>query len=132
MSLITTKKFYQLLILIFLIFATLRTLEILKINRANRQEELHYSNLEKLLSTQDWEKADYETSLLMEEITNQQRYPLSDFVNFITLGQFHQKIIIDDISCKDLLKIDSLWTKYSENRLGFSVQRKILNTIYYA
>lgn len=129
MSLRRTKKIYQLLIVIFLIVAILRTLKILRIHRHNLQKDLHYSKLEKLLSLQNWEKADYETSLLMQSITNQHRHPLYKIERFIGLDQFHQRIIINDISCQDLLKIDNLWTRYSENRLGFSVQRTILKPL---
>ncbi|MGK7941663.1 MAG: GUN4 domain-containing protein [Crocosphaera sp.] len=129
MPLITIKKIYKLAIVIFWIFAISRMSEILKTHRYNLQKDLHYSNLEKLLSRQDWEKADYETSLLMQKITDQHRNILYNVVRFILIDQFHQRIIINDISCEDLLKIDNLWTRYSKNRLGFTVQRTILKPL---
>ena len=129
MSSITTKKFSYLLIIILLIFVISRIFKVLKIHKSKLQIDIHYSNLEKLLIGQNWEEADYETSLLMQEITNKNRHILYGIERFILIDQFHQAIIIDDISCQDLLKIDNLWTKNSENRLGFSVQRNMLKPL---
>ena len=123
MSLITTKSFYQLLIIFCLIFM------VLKINKSNQTKDVNYANLERLLSIQDWEGADYETSILMQEITNQHRHILYPIEKFLGLNQFHQPIIVSNIPCKDLLKIDNLWTQYSKNRLGFTVQRNILKPL---
>ena len=83
MSSITTKKFSYLLIIILLIFVISRIFKVLKINQSNLQIDIHYSNLEQLLIEQNWGKADYETSLLMQEITNQNRHILYGIERFI-------------------------------------------------
>lgn len=101
----------------------------MKIYISNQPKDINYANLERLLSIQDWEGADYETSILMQKITNQSRSPLYRVNNLLTLNQFHQPIIVSKISCKDLLKIDKLWTQYSKNRLVFTPQRAILKPL---
>lgn len=123
MSLIKSKRFYQLLVIFCLMLIGL------KIYRSNQPKDIDYANLEKLLSIQDWESADYETSKIMQEITDQSR-PLSDKIhNSLTLNQFHRPIIVNEIPCEDLLTIDKLWTEYSENRLGFTAQRAMLKPL---
>lgn len=77
-----------------------------------------------LLQTQQWEKADRETQ---EKVA----YLLGSF--------YHQPLLpglitpflpeatdISKIPCTDLSTIDLLWTKFSEGRFGFSVQKKIV------
>ncbi|MDJ0660823.1 MAG: GUN4 domain-containing protein [Crocosphaera sp.] len=121
--LIVTKRLSPSLIILCLIFIAL------KIYRSNQPKDINYANLEKLLSIQDWEGADYETSMLMQNITNRSRPPLYEVERFLNLNQFHRPIIVSEIPCEDLLKIDKLWTQYSENRLGFTAQRAMLKPL---
>lgn len=72
-----------------------------------------YIYLEKLLSEEKWEGADRETANRMWEVADkwqERSLQAKDYNNF---------------SCEDLRTIDNLWTKYSKQRFGFSIQRQI-------
>ncbi|MBW4479559.1 MAG: GUN4 domain-containing protein [Tolypothrix brevis GSE-NOS-MK-07-07A] len=72
-----------------------------------------YTQLESLLSQQRWQDADLETAQRMWEVAgkwNERSLKAEDYQKF---------------PCEDLRTIDSLWTKYSNDRFGFSVQRSI-------
>jgi len=78
-----------------------------------------YSELSFLLNNENldnetWEKADRETINIIFNLTDSQDESFSGY-----------KDDFNKISCLDLLKIDLLWLKASNNRFGFSVQRKI-------
>jgi antirestriction protein len=65
-----------------------------------------YRSLRDLLVENNWQAADRETMTLMREVFGKE-----DVSNFPIV---------------DLQTIDSLWLKYSNNRFGFSVQRRVL------
>ena len=90
---------------------------------------LDYGHLDKLLATQDWEAADYETSILMQKITSQQRRFSAKFLDIVFLGQLRIPIQVSKIPCQHLLMLNKLWTQYSENRFGFSIQRSVWKTL---
>jgi hypothetical protein len=72
-----------------------------------------YTQLESLLSQQKWKDADLETAQRMWEVAgkwNERSLKAEDYQKF---------------PCEDLRTIDSFWTKYSNDRFGFSVQRSI-------
>lgn len=68
-----------------------------------------YRNLQNYLAEKKWSEADTETLNLILKITEKEIEDLSP----------------EDIKllpCKDLMTIDQLWRKHSENRFGFSIQ----------
>ncbi|MBD2001733.1 MULTISPECIES: GUN4 domain-containing protein [Cyanophyceae] len=77
-------------------------------------EDTTWAKLETSLAKREWLAANWMTLKLMENISNQ--------------GKKHDVSGVDlDLStfpCRELKKIDQLWLKYSEGRLGFSVQQK--------
>jgi serine/threonine protein kinase len=78
---------------------------------------LNYSNLEELLSNQLWRKADEETHKLMLKAVNKQN---TGYIEPSTMKTFPSR---------DLQTIDQLWVKYSNGRFGFSVQKRIYQSL---
>jgi len=75
-----------------------------------------YIQLENLLSEGRWQEADRETADRMWEVAGkwqERSLQAKDFENF---------------SCEDLRTIDNLWTKYSKQHFGFSIQRRIFQS----
>lgn len=68
-----------------------------------------YRNLQNYLAEEKWSEADTETIHLILKITEKEIEDLSPED-------------IKQIPCKDLMTIDQLWRKHSENRFGFSIQ----------
>ena len=76
-------------------------------------KNIFYVDLVDQLKNKKWEAADKLTSKIIWEIANTWQEPsfrAEDSQNF---------------PCQDLRDIDALWTKYSDGRFGFSVQRSI-------
>jgi hypothetical protein len=74
---------------------------------------LDYTNLSDLLFAKKWKEADEETRQLLLKCANRE-----------------EESYLDIDSCRnfppeELRMIDQLWLKYSQNRFGFSVQKKI-------
>jgi eukaryotic-like serine/threonine-protein kinase len=76
-----------------------------------------YSNLEKLLVSQDWMAADIETKMLMIKIGNREAEGWLDTEQ------------INDFPCAELKIIDGLWRKYSGDRFGFTMQKKVWENV---
>jgi hypothetical protein len=74
---------------------------------------LDYSSLRNLLAAERWKDADETTLDLM--LTSVKR---SD------QGWF-SKEVVTDFPCDDLKILDQLWSRYSDNRFGFQVQKEI-------
>ncbi|BAQ62803.1 serine/threonine kinase [Geminocystis sp. NIES-3708] len=74
---------------------------------------VNYDHLEELLKNQQWQKADEETHQLMLKALQRQD---SGWIN---------KDLMRTFPCRDLQTIDQLWTKYSNGKFGFSVQKRI-------
>jgi uncharacterized caspase-like protein len=76
-----------------------------------------YTNLRDLLATEKWQEADEETAKKMLEVA----------------GKIKERwLIIEDIErfpCEDLRTIDRLWVKYSNGCFGFSVQKRIYESL---
>ncbi|MDZ7957717.1 MAG: GUN4 domain-containing protein [Aulosira sp. DedQUE10] len=72
-----------------------------------------YIPLQKLLSEGRWQEADRETADRMWEVA----------------GKWQERSLkaedFQKLSCEDLRTIDNLWTKYSKQHFGFSIQRRI-------
>ena len=80
-------------------------------------EQNKYNKLRDLLAAGEWLEADKETAAVMWTISG------SKIPGFIH-GEY-----INKIPCEDLQAIDNLWTKYSNGRFGFSVQKRIWDDV---
>lgn len=79
----------------------------------SRIKNIFYDDLETLLRNNNWQAADKQTSRIIWETANTWQSPsfrAEESRNF---------------PCQDLRAIDALWTKYSDGRFGFSVQKSI-------
>jgi eukaryotic-like serine/threonine-protein kinase len=76
-----------------------------------------YSNLENLLKVQNWQEADEETARLMLKVANREKEGYLDVES------------INNFPCADLRTIDQLWVKYSNGHFGFSVQKRIYQSL---
>ncbi|MEH2095397.1 GUN4 domain-containing protein [Nostoc sp.] len=70
---------------------------------------INYNILRDFLITQKWQKADEETESILQLLSS--------------------RVEINDLPCEDLWTIDQLWVKYSDQRFGFSVQRRIWQSV---
>lgn len=85
--------------------------------------KVDYFQLESLLKAHKWLDADRETWKLMLKIAGREK---EQWIDALQLNNF---------PCQDLLIIDRLWTKHSNGHFGFSVQKRIWESIggnYYA
>ena len=83
----------------------------------NSDRGVDYSKLCDLLATGKWREADIETAKLMLKIANREN---------------RKKLNVDSINnlpCTDLRTINQLWTKYSNGKFGFSVQKEIWESL---
>ncbi|CAN1210937.1 hypothetical protein TUMEXPCC7403_12105 [Tumidithrix helvetica PCC 7403] len=72
-----------------------------------------YSKLRDLLAACEWQKADYETYLVMLQVVGRKE------------GDWIRSEEFEKFPCKDLHTIDRLWVKYSQGKFGFSQQKTI-------
>ncbi|MBE9142894.1 GUN4 domain-containing protein [Planktothrix mougeotii] len=78
---------------------------------------VNYDQLEQLLKAGNWKEADKETAEKMYEVAGR------------TKEEFLSEEDIDNFPCEDLRTIDQLWVKYSNGRFGFSVQKRIYQSL---
>jgi len=76
-----------------------------------------YRRLRDLLKAGQWEEADQETLAVMLKAAGREQE-----------GWLSSKSI-ENFRCTDLRTIDQLWVKYSEGRFGFSVQKRIWESV---
>ena len=79
-------------------------------------DNYRYQNLQQYLAEENWFEADKETIRLILDV----------------MGKEIEELTPEDIQhfpCKDLMAIDGLWLKYSNNRFGFSPQLAIYQQI---
>ena len=76
---------------------------------------IDYSSLQYLLAIGEWEDAAEETADLMSEAVNEAENMMVDAARSFPLT--------------DLQTIDRLWTKYSDGRFGFTVQKRIWEVV---
>jgi hypothetical protein len=76
-----------------------------------------YTKLRDLLATGEWQEADEETANKMLEAAGR------------TEDGWLRIEDIDRFPCEDLRTIDQLWVKYSNGRFGFSVQKRIYESL---
>lgn len=78
------------------------------------------SKLQQLLSEGQWKAADYETYLVMLDVVG--RKP----------GDWLRPEEVKTFPAGPLVAIDELWRKYSQQKFGFSIQKKIYLDLYRA
>lgn len=79
-----------------------------------------YAELANSLKSQDWESADRETFDLMLGLVGKESKQKGKFVD-----KEWKKFVENDKSCRQIEKIDSLWSEASDGKLGFSAQQRI-------
>ncbi|BAY99005.1 serine/threonine kinase [Tolypothrix tenuis PCC 7101] len=80
-------------------------------------QSLYYTRLRDLLAAGEWKEADQETGRVMLAVAGRENEGLLDDEH------------IDNFPCEDLRTIDQLWVKYSNGRFGFSVQKRIYQSL---
>ncbi len=78
---------------------------------------VNYHQLEQLLKAGSWYEADEETAKKMCQVAGR------------TFNGWLRVKDIDNFPCEDLRTIDQLWVKYSNERFGFSVQKRIYQSL---
>lgn len=81
------------------------------------EKGINYTKLQKLLKAEKWKEADRETTAVMLKVAGQE--PRGYLFNED----------IEEFPCMDLRTIDQLWVKYSIGRFGFSVQKRIFDSV---
>jgi serine/threonine-protein kinase len=81
------------------------------------ERAVDYTKLRDLLATGKWKEADEETANKMLEAAGR------------TEDRWLRIEDIDRFPCEDLRTIDQLWVKYSNGRFGFSVQKRIYESL---
>ena len=76
-----------------------------------------YQRLEALLKGGKWREANEETGKVMCQVAGREEEGWLNTEN------------IDNFPCEDLRAIDQLWVKYSKGRFGFSVQKRIYQSL---
>jgi serine/threonine protein kinase len=78
---------------------------------------MDYSKLRDLLTQGKWKEADEETTRVMLAVAKREKEGCLDVKD------------IDNFPCEDLHTIDQLWVKYSNGKFGFSVQKRIYQSL---
>lgn len=78
---------------------------------------MDYSKLRDLLKAGKWKEADKETTRVMLAVAKREKKGWLDVEH------------IDNFPCADIRTIDQLWVKYSDGRFGFSVQKRIYQSL---
>ncbi|GAB4183031.1 MAG: hypothetical protein Fur006_19490 [Coleofasciculaceae cyanobacterium] len=86
-------------------------------DRLSSECGIDYTRLRDLLVAEHWLEADLETTALMLRLSGREPE-----------GWLREQDM-DNFPCKDLLLIDNLWVKHSKGRFGFSVQKKIWESL---
>ena len=81
---------------------------------SERVVEVDYTRLENLLEAGKWKEADQETLTVMLKVAGR------GWLDAESIKKF---------PCTDLRTIDTLWVKYSNGHFGFSVQKKIWQSV---
>ncbi|MBC6436435.1 protein kinase, partial [Nostoc sp. HG1] len=92
-------------------------IQALNAKNLNSAVGIDYTILQKLLASGKWREADQETWKLMLRISHREK---------------ERYLRVEDIKnfpCQDLLTIDRLWVKYSNGRFGFSIQKRIWDSV---
>ena len=92
-----------------------------KIPLVSEKTGIDYTKLRNLLKEGKWSEADLHTYQLVEQIVKTaKRQNKHVFIELNTIAEF---------SCPDVRTIDYLWTKYSDDKFGFSPQQDIWQSV---
>jgi serine/threonine-protein kinase len=83
----------------------------------NSEVGVNYSKLQNLLEQGNWKEADGETLNVMLKVAGREK---DGWLRIEDIEKF---------PCTDLRTIDTLWVKYSKGRFGFSVQKRIWESV---
>jgi hypothetical protein len=86
-------------------------------NDLSFEKDVDYTRLHDLLKARKWEEADKETLAVMLKIAGREQ---EDWLDPKSIKNFPST---------DLRTIDQLWVKYSDGRFGFSVQKRIWESV---
>jgi hypothetical protein len=78
---------------------------------------MNYTRLRDLLAAGKWKEADEETTRVMLAVAKREQLGSLDFNS------------INNFPCEDLNTIDKLWVRYSNERFGFSIQKRIYENV---
>ena len=81
------------------------------------EKNVDYTRLRDLLADGKWKEADQETLAVMLKAAGREQEGYLDIKS------------IETFPCADLRTIDHLWVKYSDGRFGFSVQKRIWESV---
>jgi len=81
------------------------------------EKGVDYTKLRDLLAQGKWKEADEETLLMMLKVAGREEE------SWLRVED------IEEFPCTDLRTIDTLWVKYSKGRFGFSVQKRIWESV---
>jgi hypothetical protein len=81
------------------------------------EKGVDYTHLRDLLAAGKWKEADQETLAVMLKAAEREKDGWLDIES------------IENFPCTDLRTIDQLWVKYSNGRFGFSVQKRIWESV---
>jgi hypothetical protein len=81
------------------------------------EKGINYKQLCDLLKAGEWKKADRETLVVMLKVVGREK---EDWLDFGSINNF---------PIAELRTIDGLWVKYSHGRFGFSVQKRIWESV---
>ncbi|MDB9340096.1 MULTISPECIES: GUN4 domain-containing protein [Cyanophyceae] len=91
--------------------------EALETDDLRSDKGVDYTRLRDLLKAGEWKKADQETEKVMVKAAKREKI---GWLDSDSIKQF---------PCTDLRTIDQLWVKYSNGRFGFSVQKRIWESV---
>ncbi|ULP74682.1 Serine/threonine-protein kinase B [Nodularia sphaerocarpa UHCC 0038] len=91
--------------------------EVVNVLKPSNPPTMDYSQLSDLLAAWKWREADEETRRVMLAVTKREQ---EGWLNTESIENFPSE---------DLRTIDQLWVKYSNGRFGFSVQKRIYQSL---
>jgi hypothetical protein len=83
----------------------------------NFEQEDYYYRLQKLLQAQAWLEADKETTAIILKVSGKEAEGWLELED------------IEKLPCQDLYILNHLWLKYSNQRFGFTIQKRIWKNI---
>ncbi|YAG11445.1 non-specific serine/threonine protein kinase [Nostoc sp. DSM 114161] len=91
--------------------------QVINVQNLNSGVSIDYTILQKLLASGKWREADQETWKLMLRISRREKE------GYLRVED------IEKFPCQDILTIDNLWVRYSNARFGFSIQKRIWDSV---
>lgn len=110
----------------------LKHIQSLRDEMVENRRDAKFNTLKNFLASQNWQQADEETWRLMCNISGKQSF--TQQMDIFRPGyRFADSALslqdIEQFSYQDLLIIDELWREYSFNRFGFSIQKRIYESV---